>query len=175
MSTEPMPFRDVRYSFVTIGVSCTSNFWWLQKRQFEGLRSEERGGQATGSLRSIHLSGYDPWRWLRIANEKCGGAPSCMKHTVWCALAGTPYIYSRKACCKKTRYFEPLKHSGSVRIRLATLVWPLSSGSSSSRRLQCYLDFLRRFATAFSLVICCPHATYYHPSELVGRIWQHPI
>ncbi|GFT31396.1 hypothetical protein TNCV_608291 [Trichonephila clavipes] len=53
------------------GVYYTSKFKWLQKKKSKGLRSGERGDQATGTT-----------------IERSAGVPSCRNPAFWCAVAG---------------------------------------------------------------------------------------
>ncbi|GFW17650.1 hypothetical protein TNCV_2652071 [Trichonephila clavipes] len=53
------------------------------------------------------------------------------------------------------RFLQPYHGLPNPRIRLAP---PLDD------------DYYRVFSTLCSIVICHPHAAYYHPSEFVGRI-----
>ncbi|GFW30949.1 hypothetical protein TNCV_2940491 [Trichonephila clavipes] len=46
--------------------------------------------------------------------KKCAGAPSCMKHTLWCSMVGTLCGNCGKTCCWKARYFAPLRSLGSI-------------------------------------------------------------
>ncbi|GBL94262.1 hypothetical protein AVEN_16789-1 [Araneus ventricosus] len=74
--------------------------------------SGERGGQGTCPQPPTYLLGYVASRWLRTAIEKCAGAPSCMNHMFWSTVAGIPCSKSGRTCCRKTRYFAPLRRSG---------------------------------------------------------------
>lgn len=62
------------------GISYTEDFMRPQKKKSSGLRSGERGDQATGPPRLIHRAGYLVFKKCRTVKEKCAGALSCISH-----------------------------------------------------------------------------------------------
>ncbi|GFX15652.1 hypothetical protein TNCV_2131381 [Trichonephila clavipes] len=72
--------------------SCTSDLRSPQKKKSKGLQSKECGSQSTGSQRPLHLQGYVACRGNAVQSKNMLVAPSCMNHTLWCAVAGTPYV-----------------------------------------------------------------------------------
>ncbi|GBN76122.1 hypothetical protein AVEN_188860-1 [Araneus ventricosus] len=72
-----------RSSAESTGVSYAKDFMCPQKKKSSGLRSGERGGQATGPPRPIYRTRY-VFKECRAVLEKCAGAPSCINHmSLW--------------------------------------------------------------------------------------------
>ncbi|GFU36049.1 hypothetical protein TNCV_4191501 [Trichonephila clavipes] len=113
MPAEATRIRDVRSSSVDTGVSYSSCF--------RGYPEEIQGIEVWGAWRPSHrftvskpTPGICSMEMAMHRNRKCSGKPSSMNHTSWCVVAGAPCRNFGRTCCRKTRYFAPLRHSGSI-------------------------------------------------------------
>ncbi|GFT79543.1 hypothetical protein TNCV_1326041 [Trichonephila clavipes] len=171
MSAEATTICAVRSSSVVTGVSCTSNFRWSPKEEIQW--NEVREVCLTiGLQRPIHLPGHVAWRWFALQSKNVLMYHLRVNHTFSYAVATT--LCSNSGRSGKFVYVQV---SLTIPRRSKS---PLSFGHTPllARRLPggyyfFYFHRLNVVCDPCSMLICHPHAAYYHFSQFVCRIRQH--
>ena len=82
-STKELLVHSLKDSWYNINFVCS--------KKSSGLRSDERGVQATNSPCSIHRAGHGLFKKLQTMMEICAGTPSCINHMHLWMWSGTAY------------------------------------------------------------------------------------